>query len=143
MNTSKTKLALLTSSQVENSQKNDKKSELKRRSRAINEVLISSNSPKIQKDTKIENVASTKINLINNKQIQVISEQLPYLTMQSVASIESDKKLALQEALLINVEKKAEKYNKYKNELDEKETNWRKISNFKENTRGKLINKTK
>lgn len=68
---------------------------------------------------------------------------MKYLSSQTIHSIEADKNLALQEALLINVEKKANKYNKNKSSLDETELEWRKVTNSKINTNSKLKNKAK
>jgi hypothetical protein len=67
---------------------------------------------------------------------------MKYLSNQNIQSIEADKSLALQEALLINVEKKANKYNKNKSTLDETEHEWRKATNSKINISSKLKNKT-
>jgi hypothetical protein len=68
---------------------------------------------------------------------------MKYLSNQNIQSIEADKSLALQEALLNNVEKKANKYNLNKSILDDAEQEWRKTTNSKININSKLKNKTK
>jgi len=68
---------------------------------------------------------------------------MKYLSNETIHSIEADKNLALQEALLINVEKKANKYNSNKSNLDATEQEWRKTTNSKINLSSKLKNKTK
>lgn len=108
-----------------------------RRASSINDILYTNNitgSNPMQINKFVTTITKINSDIIDN---------MPYLTAQSMQSVEADKKLALQEALLVNVEKKAYKYNKYKLDLDDKENIWRNVNNEKQNTEGKLINKRK
>jgi hypothetical protein len=66
-----------------------------------------------------------------------------YLQSPDRLSIQIDRSKILQEAILVDVKIRAAEYNKLKVNLEEKENKWRKTNTTKQNTRGKLINKSR
>jgi hypothetical protein len=66
-----------------------------------------------------------------------------YLQSPNKLAIQIDRSQILQEAILADVKIRAAEYNKLKVSLEAKETKWRKTNTIKQNTRGKLINKSR